>query len=202
MFKFLLTGSALVLSLQAETIGLVELGQHPNYSVQLPPKLDNFTGVTLSELLKQNPQNLFAFTSETDSGPRNLVGYFTPEPWVTVIWTTRNIGSIQKEQEFEWFVPVLPVIPLPVGCEVTYTCLPIHPPVVPPVNPPTSCKMTQSCPPVHPPVIPPVYPPVCLHDCYVLPDHPRPPPDTSVPEPTTLVLIGLGLIGVATLRKK
>jgi len=188
MFKFLLIGSVMTLSLRAETIGLVELGQHPNYSVQLPPNLSNFTGITLSEILKQNPQNLFAFTAETDSGPRNLVGYFTPEPWVTVIWTTRNIGSVQKEEEnFEQLFE-RPVVPPLVGCEVTHTCLPSNRPVVPPVNPPTSCKMTQSCLPVQPPI--------CLHDC-----HPVEPPDTQVPEPVTFILMGIGLIGIATLRK-
>ncbi len=155
----------LALSLRAGPIGLVKPGQHPNYTVQLPQDLNNLTGITLEELLQQNPQYQFGFTSMTDTGPRNLVGYFDPVlPATWVIWTTPNLWQPPKEEpNFER------LIPSPTGCEVTGTC---------PPPPPPGCEVTHSCP-----------PPVCVYDCH----HPVPPP-TEVPEPNVFIFVSMGLI--------
>lgn len=72
----------------AGVIGTIVLEEHPNYTVQLPPDESNTTGILPEDLLKQNPQYLFSFTSYTDSGPRSLIGYFDPLPATQVIWTT------------------------------------------------------------------------------------------------------------------
>lgn len=180
--------------IQAATIGLVVPGAHPNYTAQLPPNLVNNTGISLSNLLIQNPQNSFAFTSETDSGPRNLIGYFDPVlPALQVIWTTPRIEWVMPEEPESIFVPPPPpppsceatgTCPPPPGCEVTHSCPP------PPVclhdchPPPPSCEVTGTCP-----------PPVCVHDC-------EPPPPVEIPEPMSFVLIAAGLVGIGALRFK
>lgn len=181
----------LALSARAGTIGLVTPGDHPNYAAQLPPNQSNNTGISLSNLLIQNPQNAFAFTSETDSGPRNLIGYFDPVlPALQVIWTTPY--TWEPPPESLYVESVIPPPPPPPGCEVTGTC-----------PPPPGCEVTHSCPP--PP------PPVCLHDCHPPPPPggcevtgtcPPPPPPTEVPEPRDFVLVGAGLIGIAALRRR
>ncbi len=179
MSKFILMVLMCALCVHAGTIGLVVPGDHPNYTVQLPPDQSNNTGIALSNLLTQNPQSIFGFTSQTDSGPRNLIGYFDPIlPALQVIWTTPYVAWVLRDEpNFERFVPPPP----PTGCEVTGTC--------PPPPPPPGCEATHSCPPPPPP-------PVCLHDC-----HPPPPP-TQVPESKNAVLIIAGLAGIAALRRR
>lgn len=176
-------------SMQAGTIGLVVPGIHPNYAVQLPPNSTNSTGIELSNLLIQNPQNVFAFTSQTDSGPRNLVGYFDPVlPALQVIWTTPYVAWVLRDEpNFERFIP-----PPPTGCEVTGTCPP----------PPPGCEATHSC-------LPPPPPPVCLHDCHPPPvgcevtnTCPPPPPPTQVPESNNALYILAGIACIAALRRR
>lgn len=123
-------------------VGLVEPGEHNNWL--LPSDLSNLTGITLQELLKQNPQNLFAFTAQTNSGPRNLIGYFPFAPWEDPTWTTPRVEWIPKDEpNFERFVPpvIPPVVPPPV---CTHNCGPI-----PPVQPP-NCVIDGTCHPHHP----------------------------------------------------
>lgn len=162
------------LYLHAGIIGLVVPEDHPNYMVQLPPDLNNNTGISLSNLLIENPQNIFAFTSQTDSGPRNLIGYFDPVlPALQVIWTTPYVAWVlQDEPNFERFIP-LPPTP---GCEVTHLCPPPPPPVC--VHdchpPPPSCEVTGTC----------------------------PSPPVEIPEPMSFVLIAAGLVGIAALRRR
>lgn len=168
--------------LQANVIGLVEPGEHPNYDVQLPPVLDNLTGVTLEELLKQNPQNSFAFTSQTDSGPRNLIGYFG-QPWDMVIWTTPYVA---------WEPPpvdeILPIVIPPPPCEVTHTC-----------PPPTGCEATHTCPPLSCEVTHTCPPPSCeiTHTCP--PTEPETP--VNVPEPNMLYLLPTALLALYLRRR-
>lgn len=121
----------------ANSPGLVEPGEHPNYTVQLPLSgLTNNTGLMLQDLLKQNPQYVFAFTNQTQTGPRNLVGYFDPVlPATTGIWTT----PVNVRERYE-YIP-----------EAEFYRPSVTPPFIPPV--------------VVPPVLPPV-PPVCNHDCH------------------------------------
>lgn len=180
-------------SMQAGTIGLVVPGDHPNYAAQLPPNSTNSTGIALSNLLTQNPQSIFGFTSQTDSGPRNLIGYFDPVlPALQVVWTTPYVAWVPlDEPNFERFIPPPPPPP---NCELTGTC-------PPPPPPPPGCEVTHSCPP--PP------PPVCLHDCHPPPPPggcevtgtcPPPPPPTEVPEPKQFPLVCAGLLTLVFLR--
>lgn len=185
MYKFLIV-LVLACSLQAGTIGFVEPGQHPNYSVQLPPELNNFTGISLGELLTQNPQNSFAFTNMTDSGPRDLIGYFDPVlPGLQVIWTTLAVEWKRSEPE-----PSALIILPPPGCEVTHTCPPIGPPVVPPC--------LYNCGPIVPPICEhDCHPPTCLENCNPVtpPVHPpHEPPPAEVPEPASRDTLGVSLL--------
>jgi hypothetical protein len=138
MFKIMFFGVFACCCIHAGTIGLVVPGAHSNYTAQLPPNLVNNTGISLSNLLIQNPQNNFAFTSETDSGPRNLIGYFDPVlPALQAIWTTQATSPyIAPEEPERVYGP------------------PIGPPVIPPVHPP------------HPPCVGCGEPPVCYHECH------------------------------------
>jgi len=112
--------------------GHVKPGGNPNWNVQLPLDPRNGTGIPLQNLLQQNPQNLFAFTTQTDSGPRDLIGYFTPDPWVTVVWTTPDTGWRVDVPEADFNRPSVRPPPgvLP----------PVHPPVVPPLVLPPSAE--------------------------------------------------------------
>jgi hypothetical protein len=174
MSKVSLMMVLLALSVRAGTIvGLVVPGVNPNYTVQLPLDQSNNTGISLDNLLIQNPQNIFAFTSQTNSGPRNLIGYFDPVlPALQVIWTTPYLAWVlPDEPNFERFIP-----PPPTGCGVTGTC----PPPPPPVclhdchQPPGGCGVTGTC----------------------------PPPPTQVPESNDGFMILAGLGGIAALRPR
>jgi len=155
-------------------VGLIEPGEHNNWL--LPSDLSNLTGITLQELLKQNPQNLFAFTAQTNSGPRNLIGHFPFAPWDAPTWTTPHVEWIPKDEpNFERFVP------------------PVISPIVPPVQPPVHPSPCVGCEPVHPPN--------CSVDGTCHPHHPVPPdephhPGHEVPEPEAFYLIPIGLLFV------
>lgn len=126
-------------NLSPDVVGLVEPGEHPNYDVQLPGTLTNNTGITLGELLIQNPQNIFAFTTETLSGPRKLVGYFDPVlPATQVTWTTPYVWEPPTE-----YSSSATLSPPPISCEVTHTC------------PPPPCPPGCECGPHNPPPPPP-----------------------------------------------
>lgn len=192
-----------VLCMHAGTFGLVVPGLHPNYTVQLPPDQSNSTGISLEDLLEQNPQNLFAFTSQTDSGPRNLIGYFDPVlPALQGIWTTPYVIWVASEEPEPIIIPPPPPPPPPPGCEVTGTC--------PPPPPPPGCEVLGICP-----------PPPCVHDCHPPPPGcevtgtcppppgcevtgtcPPPPPPTEVPEPQMWVLMVAGMLLICACRPR
>lgn len=186
LFKFILIATALALSLQAGTIGLVEPGENPNYDVQIPGAMfiNLAPAVPLEVLLGENPQYYFAFW-RNESGAE-LFAYFDPVlPSTQVIVTTQATPwLLRDEPNFERFAPPIVVPPVePPPC--THNCSP----VVPPVHPPSSCVDNGTC-----------HLPVCLLDCG--PAHP--PPGSDVPEPSTFLTLTAGavLIALHRLRKK
>lgn len=172
MSKFFFVMLVCVFYAQADIIGHVVPDDHPNYKAQLPPDLNNNTGISLSNLLIENPQNSFAFTSQTDSGPRNLIGYFDPIlPALQVIWTTPYVMWVAPEEPEPIIIPPPPPLPPPPGCEVTGTC--------PPLFPPLGCEVIGTCPPL-----------------------PPPPPPTEVPEPQMWALMVAGILLIYACRPR
>ena len=117
--------------------GPIFLFSHPNTQVQLPNFLGNETGIGVSDLERQFPQNSFAF-----SGP--LILYFDPVlPSTQVVVTTPRVAWTAREETESLSVVVPPVVPPIIP--------PTTPPVVPPVVIPPHHPCYHDCHPIVPP---------------------------------------------------